>query len=170
MAFFVPVLAAIGGGAGGAGAAAGVAAGLSATTGAAIAGGLTVAGAAAGISSAYQAREAGKVANAEYKLQAVQEGDAARGREIERRRSLLSSLATQNAVAGAQGVGIQGSNAAIAGADIRNARNDLMIDTANTKTRQNLLRARGSNAQKAGNAQAISSLIDTAITTYKKLG
>lgn len=164
MAFFVPILGAIGSAATGGAIAAGA-------TSAAVIGGAIVGGTAlSGISSAYQARKAGQVENAGYKLQAKQEGDAARGREIERRRALLGSLATQNATAGAQGVGIQGSNAAIAQADINSARNDLLTDTVNTKTRQNILRARGANAQIAGNAQAITSLFDTGKSLFKKLG
>ncbi len=120
--------------------------------------------------AANQQRLAGGVEKAEFKLQAKQAGDAARGREIERKRDLLKALATQVATAGAQGVAFQGSNVAIARADIRDARNDLLADTANTRTRQRILRARGSNAQLAANVAAVKSLSDSVKDSFRAAG
>jgi hypothetical protein len=151
MAFFVPILAAVGGGS-------------------AIAGGLAVASAAVGVMGAAQQRAAGKAENAGYKIEVKQAGDAARGREIERKRDLLRALATQAATAGAQGVAMQGSNVGIALGDIKQARNDLLADTANTKTQQRILRTKGINAQRAGNNAAITSLVSTASSLYKAGG
>lgn len=151
MAFFVPVLAAVGGGS-------------------ALAGGLALGAAGLGVAKAYQTYKMGEVANAEAKLASKQAGDAARGREIERKRDLLKALATQNAHAGAQGVAIQGSNEAIARADIRDARNDLLADTANTRTQQRIYRARGRNAQSEARLGAVTSLLDTATGLYKAAG
>ena len=111
--------------------------------------------------------DAGRTANKEAQIAANREGDAARAREIERRRALLRSLASQSAQAGAYGVT---PDAAIAGTDIRYATNDLLIDQANTLTEQNLLRARGKNAQRAGNIGAVTSLLDgigSAASLYK---
>ena len=151
MAFFVPILAAAGGGS-------------------AVAGALTIASAGLGVMQAYQQQQIGKVERAGYELERKQAGDAARGREIERKRDLLKALATQAATAGAQGVAMQGSNVGIAMADIRQARNDLLTDTANTKTQQRILRTRGINAQRAGNANAITSLVKSASDLYKAAG
>ena len=148
MAFFLPVLAAVGGGS-------------------AVAGGVLAATAVAGGLSAKAAYDAGKISEAEYKLQAKQEGDAARGREIERKRALLASLSSQNARAGAQGVAIQGSNAAIMNRDIKDNRQDLLYDTANTRTAQRILRSRGSNASARGTLGAITSIADTALGMYQ---
>jgi hypothetical protein len=151
MAFFVPILAAVGGGS-------------------ALAGGLAIASAGLGVMSAVQERAAGKAERGALNLQAKQAGDAARAREIERKRDLLKALATQNAAAGAQGVAFSGSKAAIARTDIRQAATDLLADTANTRTQQRILRTRGANAQKAGNMKALTSLVDTATDLYKAGG
>ena len=59
---------------------------------------------ASGVYSAQQQKAAGKAANAEAQIAANREGDAARAREIERRRALLRAIASQNAAAGAGGV------------------------------------------------------------------
>jgi hypothetical protein len=120
--------------------------------------------------SAVQERAAGKAERGALNLQAKQAGDAARAREIERKRDLLKALATQNAAAGAQGVAFSGSKAAIARTDIRQAATDLLADTANTRTQQRILRTRGANAQKAGNMRALTSLVDTATDLYKAGG
>lgn len=147
MAFFaplVPVLASIGGGSA-------VAGGILAGT-AIISGGL----------AAKSAHDAGSIASAEAKLQAKQAGDAARGREIERKRDLLRALSTQHATAGAQGVAFSGSKAAIAVRDINDNRNDLQADRANTRTTQRVLRSRAANSRQAGTLGAVTSILDTA--------
>jgi hypothetical protein len=142
MGFFVPVLAAIGGGS-------------------ALAGGAVVATAAAGSLAAYQTYQAGSAQSAQYKLQIKQEQDSARGREIERKRTLLRALANQNAVAGAQGVAMSGAKEAIARQDIRFAADDLLTDRAATGQRVSGYRAAASNAKKAGTMGAVTSLLDT---------
>lgn len=142
MGVFVPVLAAIGGGS-------------------ALAGGAMVATAAAGGLAAYQTYQAGSAQSAQYKLQIKQEQDSARGREIERKRSLLRALANQNAVAGAQGVAMSGAKEAIARQDIRFAADDLLTDRAATGQRVSGYRAAASNAKKAGTMGAVTSLLDT---------
>ena len=106
-----------------------------------------------------QANAAGKVANAEAKIAANREGDAARQREIERRRALLRSLASQNAGAGASGVD---PNMVIAGADIQYAADDFYTDQANTQATQSMLRLQGKNAKRAGRAEGVMSLLDGA--------
>ena len=151
MAQFAPVLAAIGGG--------------SAVTGAAL-----VATVAAGSLSARQQYIAGKEAQISAKMEAKQEADAARGREIERKRSLLRALATQNAAAGAQGVAFSGGKAAIAQTDIRDAVEDLMIDRSNTSRRAFALKRSGNQAKRQGNLNATISLIDTAGNVFGQLG
>lgn len=122
--------------------------------------------AAAGVASAAQTRKAGIVASNEAKMEAKQEGDAARAREIERRRDLLRAIANQNARAGAMGVTTGGSIGGMIKSDINDARNDLLVDTANTRNRQRALRIGGRNSVKAGNAAAVSSLLDTAAKAY----
>jgi hypothetical protein len=118
--------------------------------------------AASGVYSAQQQKAAGKAANAEAQIAANREGDAARGREIERRRALLRAIASQNAAAGAGGVAV---NAATLGADLMYATDDLMADRSNTLQTQSLLRLQGSNAKRAGKVGAFTTLLDTAGST-----
>lgn len=154
MAFFAPIaagLATVGGGS-------------------AVAGGLMVASLGLGAASAYQSYKAGKITEAEYKLQAKAEGDQARAREIERKRALLSSLASQNAYAAAGGAEMSGSLAAIAKRDIQDSRNDLLADKASTGTAQRILRSRGSSANAAGQLGAVRSLVDSGVSAYGMRG
>jgi hypothetical protein len=113
---------------------------------------LAVVSAGAGVAAAAQQRRAGKMQEFQYKEQAKQEGDAARQREIDRKRNLLRALASQNAGAGASGADMAGSLQNIARVDIEDAADDLSIDRVNS-----------------GNIAAAGSLLDTANSTYKSL-
>lgn len=117
---------------------------------------------ASGVYSAQQQKAAGKAASAEAQIAANREGDAARGREIERRRALLRAIASQNAAAGAGGVAV---NEATLGADLMYATDDLMTDRSNTLQTQSLLQLQGSNAKRAGKVGAFTTLLDTAGST-----
>lgn len=117
----------------------------------------------AGVTAAKEQRRAGKFAEAQAGIDAKAEGDAARQREIERKRGLMRALSSQVASAGARGVGLEGSLAQIAQLDIARSREDIDIDTANTKARQAALRQQGRAARAAGNTQARLTLLDTAI-------
>ncbi len=152
MAFIVPALAAVGGGTG---------------AGAAAVGALTIAGTAAGVYGAVQARQAGLAASAEAKAQSKTELVNAQQRDIERRRDLMRTLASQNAANAAGGIENSGSVAAIMRRDIQDAQNDLLFSGANTAIRQRVLRSRASNAAKQGNANAATSLLDTAGRVYR---
>lgn len=148
MAFVIPIATAIGGGS-------------------AMAGAITLATAAAtvgfGVASARASRQAGKATQAELEIEARAEGDAARQREIERKRNLMRAISSQQAYAGAGGVRIdQGSPAALVNLDIAESRRDQNVDNINSGTRQRALRFRGANARTAANAQARATLIDTA--------
>lgn len=150
MAYVVPFLSAIGGGS-------------------AAAGGVVLATAAVGVYSAIEAKKAGDEASSEAKGAAIREGDAARGREIDRRRNLVRALASQNASAGAGGATGQ-SYEAIARSDIRDAQNDLLTDNVNSDARQRALRQRAGNFQRQGYAHAATSLLDTGSTSYNLAG
>jgi dihydrodipicolinate synthase/N-acetylneuraminate lyase len=116
---------------------------------------------AAGAGGAIMQRNAAIAQSHQMKAQAAREGDAARQREIERRRALLRALSSQSARAGAGGVALDGSLAGIARADIRDATNDLLIDRSNTRSRQNELIRGAKNARSQGNIGAAVSLFDT---------
>jgi hypothetical protein len=115
--------------------------------------------------SAYQMRAAGQAAKAQYKEQARQEAGAARQREIERRRDLISALASQNAAAGAAGVSTRAGTglAGIAQYDINQTRRDSLVDRVNTGRSRNVLLKAGKNAQTMGNIGAATSLLDSAV-------
>lgn len=117
--------------------------------------------------SAYSSISAGNAANDQAKKASAQEADAARGREIERRRQLVAALSSQNAAAGAAGVK---PNAAIAGADIAYERQDSLFDTVNTGRSQDILRSRGRNAMTGGYLKASSSLLGSASDIYGAFG
>jgi hypothetical protein len=127
---------------------------------------------ASGVLAASSARNAGIAQNQEYKAAARQEKDAARQQEIDKRRKLLLALSSQNAQAGAQGVSTaRGTGkAALMQKDIDDNREDLLTDTVNTKRKQNLMIAKGRNAQRTGEVNAISSLLDTAAKSAKIVG
>lgn len=126
-----------------------------------------VAGAAAGVYSAYSTQRAGQAQAAELKNQARTEADAAAQQQIERRRDLLRSLASQNAAAGAAGIETGGAFGGIVRRQIAENSNDLLVQDANSQARQRSLASRASNARQSGNAAAATSLLDTVGTTYK---
>ena len=121
-----------------------------------------------GVASAQMQRQAGKVAEAEANIRANAEGDAARQREIRRKKLLMRSIASRQARAGAAGVSFtEGSQARITQLDIDEATNDLDIDRANTAQSVRLMRASGRAARLTGNAQSLITLADTATSTAR---
>lgn len=119
-----------------------------------------------GVYSAIQTKKAGQLQAEELKSQARTEGLAAKQREIERRRSLLRALSSQNAAAGAAGIETGGSFGAIVQRQIDDNANDLLVENANTSARQRAYASRASNAVSAANSSAAVSLLDTASKTY----
>jgi hypothetical protein len=127
-------------------------------------------GLAAGGYSAYQQKKIGLIQSAEIKAQAKTEAASAGQQQIERRRSLIRALSSQNAAAGAGGVETGGSVEAIARRDIRDAQNDLLVGDMNTQSRQRALRSQASNATRIGNANAATSLLDSVNNAYRVMG
>jgi hypothetical protein len=124
----------------------------------------------AGVTAAREQRRAGRFAEAQSEIDAKAEGDAARQREIERKRGLMRALSSQVASAGAAGVGVEGSLARIAQLDIARSREDIDIDTANTRARQSALRQQGRVARAAGRTSARLTLLDTAGSLFTQVG
>lgn len=120
----------------------------------------------AGGATAIAQRNAGAQADIDARERAQQETDAYRDREIERRRRLVSALASQNAEGGALGAapGV-GSRAAIAMSDARTAGLDSLSDRASTNRRALLMRQGGRFAKRQGNLAAGATLLDTAGST-----
>lgn len=123
--------------------------------------------AAAGVYSAYQTAQTGAQQAADLKAQARTEATAAAQKQIERRRDLLRALASQNAAAGAAGIETGGSFGGIIRRQINENSNDLLVMNAGLQTRQRTLASQASNARQSANAQAATSLLDTAGSTLK---
>ena len=116
---------------------------------------------ASGAMSAISARNAGIAQDQQYKYQAYTEGLAAKQREIDRRRDLIKSLSSMNAVAGTGGIELGGSLGGIIMKNIKDNQNDLLVNDANLSATQQALKAAGANARQQGNTQAALSLLDT---------
>lgn len=126
--------------------------------------------AAAGVAAYRQQRIAGKFEQKQSEIDAAAEGDAARQREIDRKRGLLRAISSQQAAAAAAGISSsEGAQAKIAQLDTALSSNDLGVDIANTRQRQSSLLSQGRAARFAGDMGATVSLLDTAGRTYKAL-
>lgn len=117
--------------------------------------------AAAGTMAAVQQRNAGIIQSNQLKAQARVETDAARGREIERRRDLMRALAAQSARAGALGVETSGSIGGIMRTDIQQGQQDLLTDSANTSAKRRALIYGANSAVQQGNIGAVATLLQT---------
>ncbi len=106
----------------------------------------------------------------QFKEEAAQEGDAAKQREIDRKRNLLRALASQRAGAAAGGAEFSGSLGNLARVDIEQAATDLEYDKTNTKRRQRVLKASGREAVKGAELAAGGSLIDSGKKGYEAFG
>jgi hypothetical protein len=124
----------------------------------------------AGVYSAVQQRQAGQMQAVQYAQEGKQEADSARQKEIDRRKTLLRALASQNAAAGAAGASMEGSLGNLARVDIEAANNDLLTDSVNSSRRSRVLRASGREALGAAGARATGSLIDSANAGYRNFG
>lgn len=111
------------------------------------------------VASAKASSNAGKMASIQYREQADQETDAARDREIDRRRRLVTALASQNAEAGALGIAPVGSTSAIALSDVRRARYETLADKAGTGRRSLMLRSSAKHARSQGALTAGATLL-----------
>jgi hypothetical protein len=108
---------------------------------------------------AYSAYNQGQHQKQLVKTQAQQEKVKAKDQEIERKRRLVSILATRNAMTGATGMAPTGSFANLQRRDMRLASLDDAAATANLKSNLSMLRARGQNAYQTGLLQAGGSLL-----------
>jgi hypothetical protein len=98
---------------------------------------------------------------AAYKQQAQQEEFAAKDREVSRRKRLIASLASQNAIRGASGVrAFEGSPAAMMRTDIKEFDYDQSMGAANLAMSTSSLLESGKYAQQSGYMSAGTSLLE----------
>ena len=137
---------------------------------AAMSSGSLLAGAAAAVGAISTIR-AGRAQAAEYKTQARAEEFNAKNREIDRKRNLIRSLATQNVRQGASGIsgGVGSSSQAIQLEDIGAANLDQTVDTGVTSSRVSQLQANASTAKTSSLLSAASGAA-ASYSRYKKRG
>ncbi len=120
---------------------------------------LAAAGAVVGAVATHQSGEAQK---ADAAMKSRQAGLEAGQKQINIRQNMLKALASQNAAAGAAGIGTGGSLGAGVQRQITQNQNDLLTLKTNTGTQQELYTMQGNAAETAGNLKAGSSLLDFA--------
>lgn len=104
---------------------------------------------------------AGQAQKVNYEMQARQEEFAAKDREVQRRRRLVASLASQNAARAASGVrAFEGSPAAMMQSDIDTADYDHTMADANLGMKKQSLLTSGKHAVQSGYMSAGSSLLN----------
>ncbi len=110
--------------------------------------------------------EAMHVAGVQAKNQDVvksrQAGLDAASKSIQIRQNMMQALASQNARAGAAGIGTGGSFGAGVQRQITQNQNDLLTNSANVASQQQLFGMAGASAEQQGNIQAGASLLDFA--------
>jgi hypothetical protein len=118
---------------------------------------LAAAGAVAGAVATHQA---GVAAKNEDTMKARQAGLDAGGKQIEIRQNMLKALASQNAAAGAAGIGTGGSFGANVNRQISQNQNDLLTNSTNAQEQQSLFAMQGNSAETTANLGAGASLLD----------
>lgn len=116
--------------------------------------------------SAIQAKQQSNLQIAQLGVQEKTEEVEAGRQAIERRRDLLRVMAARNAAAGAAGIETSGSVAAIVKADIRDAADDLMYGEFNSAQRRQAHKLQSRAFRRAGNAKAVTSLLDGVAGAY----
>jgi len=111
--------------------------------------------------SIFSTLRAGQQQKSAYRLQAEREEFAARDREIQRRKRLVASLASQNAHWGASGVrAFEGSPANLRDSDLEEFEYDQDMAAANLSMSQQSLLMSGSYAQQSSLYSAGTSLLE----------
>ena len=127
------------------------------------------------VASAAEMHVAGVQAKNQDILKSRQAGLDATSKSIQIRQNMMQALASQNARAGAGGIGTGGSFGAGVQRQITQNANDLLTNSANVSTQQQLFGMAGASAEQQGNIQAGASLLDFAgsnsgLTIAKSVG
>ena len=127
----------------------------------------TAAGLIGTVGSAYAQHSAGVAQKNDATMRARQAGLEAGQKQINIRQNMLKALASQNAAAGAAGIGTGGSFGANVNRQITQNSNDLLALNADTSAEQSQYNAQGNNAVTTGNLKAGSSLLDAGASAVK---
>ncbi len=112
--------------------------------------------------SAEEMHVAGVQAKNQDIVKSRQAGIDAQAKQIQIRQNMMQALASQNARAGAAGIGTGGSFGAGIQRQITQNQNDLLTNSTNVSTQQQLFGMAGASAEAQGNFQAGASLLDFA--------
>ena len=130
----------------------------------------TAAGLIGSAGSAYAQHAAGVAQKNDATMRARQAGLEAGQKQINIRQNMLKALASQNAAAGAAGIGTGGSFGANVNRQITQNSNDLLALNADTSAEQSQYVAQGNNAVTTGNLKAGASLLDAGASAVKGFG
>ncbi len=112
--------------------------------------------------SAEEMHIAGVQAKNQDVLKSRQAGLDAQAKQIQIRQNMMQALASQNARAGAAGIGTGGSFGAGVQRQITQNQNDLLTNSSNVASQQQLFGIAGASAEASGNIGAGASLLDFA--------
>ena len=124
--------------------------------------GLEIAAAVGSAVTAYSSVKSGQAIKAEDKIKTRQAGLDAGAKQIDIRQKMLQAMASQNAAAGAGGIGTGGSFGAGITRQITQNQSDLLTTSTNAATQEQLFTLQGNNAATTGELQAGASLLDFA--------
>ena len=119
--------------------------------------------------SAYSSIQAGNAQRGQASYQAKVAEIAAQGQEVERRRRLVQSLATQIAGRGASGIQLSGSPLVSLKDTIHQSELDRLAIAGNISATKTQLSAYGHNAALTGRINAGSQILNS-VLDYKKIG
>jgi hypothetical protein len=120
-----------------------------------------------GLGSAYEKHVQGVALSNDDKMKARQASLEAGAKQISLRQNMLRALASQNAMAGAGGIGTGGSFGANVGRQISESQNDLMALKSNGSAQTQQYNSQAGAASQAGNVGAGLSLFDTGANALK---
>jgi hypothetical protein len=127
----------------------------------------TAAGLLGSAGSAFEQHKAGVAQAADAAMRSRQAGLEAGQKQINIRQNMLKALASQNAAAGAAGIGTGGSFGANVNRQISQNQNDLLALSADTSAEESQYGAQGRNAIAGGNVKAGASILDAGASAVK---
>lgn len=124
--------------------------------------GLAIAAAVGAAVTAVSSVKTGQAVKAEDTMKSRQAGLDAGAKQIDIRQNMLKAMASQNAAAGAGGIGTGGSFGAGITRQITQNQSDLLTTSTNAATQEQLFSLQGNNAATTGELNAGASLLDFA--------
>lgn len=118
--------------------------------------------------SIYAQRQAAGAQEVEMELAQRQESQAARDREVQRKRRVVALLGSQAASAAAAGVAQSGSVGNISLVDAKRAAEDSMVDDLNTRQRIDALRRRRNTIDRLSRVRTATTILGAGERLYSR--